>query len=138
VSRDDQPSDGVGEALARARLLSEAKRRLAANIDRTRTVVLFGNRVAHESAEDDGARTPGGRALRFYSSIRLALQRGSLVQDALGVAGATITVTTAKNKVAPPATQDRAETCVRRGRRARGQGSCQALPGATSAPRRDQ
>ncbi len=100
--REDQASDGAGEALARARLLSEAMRRLAANIDRTRTVVLFGNRLAHESADDDDARTPGGRALRFYSSIRLALQRGSLVQDALGVVGITIKVTTAKNKVAPP------------------------------------
>ena len=74
-------------------------RRLAASIDRTRTVVLFGNRL---SAEDDDTRTPGGRALRFYSSIRLALQRGSLLEDALGVAGVTIKVTTAKNKFAPP------------------------------------
>jgi recombination protein RecA len=102
ASRDNQVSDGAGEALARARLLSEAMRRLAANIDRTRTVVLFGNRLVSQSAEDDDPRTPGGRALRFYSSIRLALQRGLLVEDALGVAGITITVTTAKNKVAPP------------------------------------
>ncbi len=99
ASRDDQASDGAGEGLARARPLSEAMRRLAASIDRTRTLVLFGNRL---SAEDDDTRTPGGRALRFYSSIRLALQRGSLLEDALGVAGVTIKVTTAKNKFAPP------------------------------------
>jgi recombination protein RecA len=100
--RDDQATNGAGDALARARLLSEAMRRLAANIDRTRTVVLFGNRLADQHMDEDDARTPGGRALRFYSSLRVSLQRGSLVQGATGTAGATIKVTTAKNKVAPP------------------------------------
>jgi recombination protein RecA len=99
---DDQAGGGGGDAVARARLLSEAMRRLAANIDRTRTVVLFGVRLAGESVDDDDARTPGGRALRFYSSVRLALRRGSAVQDSAGLVGMMVHATTVKNKVAPP------------------------------------
>lgn len=56
-------------------------RRLAANIDRTRTVVLFGNRQ-NEKSPDDAA--PGGRALRFYTSVRLGMQRMDLTEDAFG------------------------------------------------------
>jgi RecA/RadA recombinase len=49
---EDDVADGGVEALARARLLSEAMRRLAANIDRTRTIVLFCNRLAADQALD--------------------------------------------------------------------------------------
>jgi recombination protein RecA len=72
-----------------------------ANIDRTRTVVLFGNRVASQSAAETDARTPGGRALRFYSSIRMALQRGTVVRDPTGAIGHHHRHQV-KNKVAPP------------------------------------
>jgi len=65
-------------------LLSEAMRRLAANIDRTRTVVLFGNRLFEATAADPKGTAPGGRALRFSSSVRLAMQRGALIRSALG------------------------------------------------------
>ena len=99
---DDAGSDGRESALQRARLLSEAMRRLAANIDRTRTVVLFGNRKTENSSGDAEAATPGGRALRFYSSVRLGMQRGHLVQDAFGAVGTTVRLTAVKNKVAPP------------------------------------
>src|SRR5262252_6865871 len=81
---DNEGSDGRQSALERARSLSEAMRRLAANIDRTRTVVLFGNRRAENSPDDREGATPGGRALRFYSSVRLGVQRGHLVKDCLG------------------------------------------------------
>ena len=74
--------------------------RLTANLVRTCTVVLFGNRLS-APVDMDGA-TPGGRALRFYSSVRLAVDRDSLVQNALGAAWITVKVTAAKNKVAPP------------------------------------
>ena len=40
--------------------------------------------------------------MRFYSSVRIAMQRGAVVRDSLGAAGATVKVTTVKNKVAPP------------------------------------
>ncbi len=80
----------LDEALQRARLLSEAMRRLAAYIDRTGTAVLFGNRLREGGAETDEEATPGGRVLRFYSSVRLRMSRGKLVQDALGTASATV------------------------------------------------
>ena len=86
--RDQEAVDAPNESLERARLLSDAMRRLAANVDRPRTVVLFGNRRAEraDSHVEDGA-TPGGRALRFYSSIRLGMERRDVVQGALGATG---------------------------------------------------
>ena len=98
---DRAGSDGRESALQRARLLSEAMRRLAANIDRTRTVVLFGNRRIEKAPDDT---TPGGRALRFYSSVRLGMQRGHLKNDSFGAVGTTVKLTAVKNKVAPPLT----------------------------------
>ena len=101
--RDQEAVDARNESLERARLLSDAMRRLAANVDRTRTVVLFGNRRAEraDSHVEDGA-TPGGRALRFYSSIRLGMERRDVVQGALGATGTAVKLITVKNKVAPP------------------------------------
>jgi recombination protein RecA len=100
--RYDAESEPANDALDRARLLSEAMRRLVANIDRTRTVVLFGNRQTEKTSED---ATPGGRALRFYSSVRLGMQRIDLTEDAFGTTGVTVKVTSVKNKVAPPLRQ---------------------------------
>ena len=77
-------------------------RRLAANIDQRRTVVLFGNRQTENMPEDAEGATPGGRAPRFYSSVRLGLRRGDLIRDAFGAVGTTVKVPSAKNKVAPP------------------------------------
>ena len=103
-ARADSVTDGGGEALARARLLSEAMRRLAANIDRTRTVVLCGNRLADRPSASGGEEhaTPGGRALRFYSSVRVALQRSERLNGPVGIFGSVVNLTTVKNKVAPP------------------------------------
>lgn len=102
-ARGAEATDARNESLERARLLSDAMRRPSANVDQTRTVVLFGNRRSERAAsqEEDGT-TPGGRALRFYSSIRLAMERGDVVQDALGAAGTRVELITLKNKVAPP------------------------------------
>ena len=102
-ARGAEAPDARNESVERARLLSDAMRRLAANVDRTRTVVLFGNRQTERAAShDDDGTTPGGRALRFYSSIRLAMERRDVVQHALGVTDTNVKLTTAKNKVAPP------------------------------------
>jgi recombination protein RecA len=101
-ARDNDGSDERASALERARLLSEAMRRLAANIDRTRTVVLFGNRKTENLPDVTDGATPGGRALRFYSSVRLGMQRGNLVKGTFGNVGTTVKLTTVKNKVAPP------------------------------------
>jgi recombination protein RecA len=97
----DEQSDGRQTALERARLLSEAMRRLVANIERTRTAVVFGNRQTENSSDDDG-RTPGGRALRFYSSVRIGMRRSGAVNDAFGIQGMLVRLVAVKNKVAPP------------------------------------
>ncbi len=60
-----------------------AMRRLAANIDRTRTVVLFSNRLAENAASRVEDMTPGRHALRLYSSVRLGMNRGKLEQSEL-------------------------------------------------------
>jgi recombination protein RecA len=101
--RDQEAVDARNESLERAPLLSDAMRRLAANVDRTRAVVLFGNRRTErtDSHVEDGA-TPGGRALRFYSSIRLGMERRDVVHGALSATGTAVKLITVKNKVAPP------------------------------------
>jgi hypothetical protein len=71
--RYDAESEPVNDALERARLLSEAMRRLAANIDRTRTVVLFGNRQTEKTLEDDAGRPR--LALLQFGSPRHAAHR---------------------------------------------------------------
>jgi recombination protein RecA len=84
------------------RLLSEALRRLAAGVDRTRTVSLFGNRMAPAADDDVTEHTSGGRALPFYASVRIGLKRRGLVRDTFGIVGSHVEATTIKNKVAPP------------------------------------
>jgi recombination protein RecA len=70
--REQEAVDAHKESLERARLLSDAMRRLAANVDRTRTVVLFGNtRAERADSHVEYGATPGGRALCFYSPSRL-------------------------------------------------------------------
>lgn len=105
AAADTQEWDRRQDTVQRARLLSEAMRRLVANIERTRTVVLFGNRLAEKSLDDADGAPPGGRALRFYSSVRLGMRRGSVVKDVLGSQGTTVGLTVVKNKVAPPLRQ---------------------------------
>jgi recA bacterial DNA recombination protein len=91
-----------GEAVRRALLLSDGLRRLAASIDRSRTVVLFGNRLPkHVSGDSEGA-TPGGRALRFYAFVRLQLERLRRVSEGANVIGSRVRLTAVQNKVAPP------------------------------------
>jgi recombination protein RecA len=53
--------------------MTEALRRLAAGVDRTRTVLVFGNRIKTAVQGDHADETPGGRALRFYGSVRVGL-----------------------------------------------------------------
>jgi recombination protein RecA len=103
-AKADNAAGEHDESVTRARLLSEAMRGLAANIDRTRTFVLFGNRLAQSGADvaEPEVATPGGRALRFYSSVRLAMQRGRPLAGRLGAAGLSVKATTVKNKIAPP------------------------------------
>jgi recombination protein RecA len=73
VQKDSDASASRGAR--QGRLLSEALRRLAAGVDRTRTVLLCGNRTTPAAAGDLTEQTSGGRALPFYASVRIGLKQ---------------------------------------------------------------
>ena len=87
-----------------ARLMSQALRKLAGTINRTKTVVIFINQIREKIGVMFGSpeTTSGGRALKFYSSVRLDIRRIGAVKDGSEVTGNRTRVTVKKNKVAPP------------------------------------
>ena len=87
-----------------ARLMSQAMRKLTANISRSRTIVIFINQLREKIGVMFGnpETTPGGRALKFYSSVRLDIRRIGQIKKGTDVIGARTRVRVVKNKVAPP------------------------------------
>ncbi len=87
-----------------ARLMSQALRKLTANISRSRTIVIFINQLREKIGIMFGnpETTPGGRALKFYSSVRLDIRRIGQIKQGTDVVGARTRVRVVKNKVAPP------------------------------------
>jgi len=87
-----------------ARLMSQAMRKLTAAIARSRTTVVFINQIREKVGVMFGSpeTTTGGRALKFYSSVRLDIRRIGKVSDREEVVGNRTKVTVVKNKVAPP------------------------------------
>ena len=87
-----------------ARLMSQALRKLTAAISKTQTTVLFINQIREKIGVFFGNPevTPGGRALKFYSSVRLDIRRIGALKTADEVIGNRVRVTVVKNKVAPP------------------------------------
>ncbi len=87
-----------------ARLMSQALRKLTANISKTGTVCIFINQLREKIGVMFGnpETTTGGNALKFYSSIRLDIRRISQIKDADSVKGNRVRVKVVKNKVAPP------------------------------------
>ena len=87
-----------------ARLMSQALRKLTASISRTNTVVIFINQLREKIGVMFGSpeTTPGGRALKFYSSVRLDIRRIESIKDGADVTGNRTRVKVVKNKVAPP------------------------------------
>lgn len=87
-----------------ARLMSQALRKLTANIGRTNTVVIFINQVREKIGVLYGnpETTTGGRALKFYSSVRLEVRRGEPIKKGNDIVGNRTKVKVVKNKVAPP------------------------------------
>jgi recombination protein RecA len=87
-----------------ARLMSQALRKLTAAISKSRTAVIFINQVREKIGVFFGSpeTTPGGRALKFYASIRLELRRLHSIQQKDEVIGTRIRIKVVKNKVAPP------------------------------------
>ena len=89
---------------ATARLMSQALKTLTGAIRKSRTVVIFINQIREKPAVKFGSpeTTPGGRALKFYSSMRMRVSKGeSIMQGALQV-GHKMGIKVVKNKVAPP------------------------------------
>ncbi len=87
-----------------ARLMSQALRKLTANINRTNTVCIFINQLREKIGVMFGnpETTTGGNALKFYASVRLDIRRISQIKDTENVTGNRVRVKVVKNKVAPP------------------------------------
>ena len=87
-----------------ARLMSQALRKLSGTINKTNTIAIFINQLREKVGIMFGnpETTPGGRALKFYSSIRLDVRRGEQIKNGDNVIGNKTTVKVVKNKVAPP------------------------------------
>jgi recombination protein RecA len=87
-----------------ARLMSQALRKLAGSINRSRTAVIFINQLREKIGVMFGnpETTTGGRALKFYSSVRLDVRRIGPVKEREVVIGSHVRVKVVKNKVAPP------------------------------------
>src|SRR3954463_15388361 len=87
-----------------ARLMSQALRKLAGTLNRTDTICIFTNQLREKIGVMFGnpETTPGGRALKFYASVRLAIRRIETLKDGVEAIGNRCRVKVAKNKVAPP------------------------------------
>jgi recombination protein RecA len=87
-----------------ARLMSQALRKLAGTLNRTDTICLFTNQLREKIGVMFGnpETTPGGRALKFYSSVRLDIRRIETLKEGVEAYGNRIRVKVVKNKVAPP------------------------------------
>ncbi|MCU0267694.1 MAG: recombinase RecA [Acidimicrobiales bacterium] len=87
-----------------ARLMSQALRKLTANLNKSNTIAVFINQLREKIGVMFGSpeTTPGGRALKFYSSVRLDIRRVESIKDGGEVVGNRTKVKVVKNKVAPP------------------------------------
>jgi len=87
-----------------ARLMSQALRKLTGTVSRSNTCVIFINQIREKIGVMFGnpETTPGGRALKFYSSQRLEIRRVTTIKDGVNAVGNKVRVKVVKNKVAPP------------------------------------
>ncbi len=96
----------MGDSLPglQARLMSQAMRKLTACISRSNTTLIFINQIRMKIGVMFGSpeTTTGGRALKFYSTMRIDIRRIGAIKDATGVTGNRTRVKIVKNKVAPP------------------------------------
>ncbi len=92
-----------------ARLMSQALRKLSGIINKTNTVCIFINQLREKVGVMFGnpETTPGGRALKFYSSVRLEIRRGEQIKLGTNIIGSKANIKVVKNKMAPPF-----KTCV--------------------------
>ncbi|MEA2499002.1 MAG: recombination protein RecA, partial [Actinomycetota bacterium] len=87
-----------------ARLMSQALRKLAGNVNRSKTILIFINQIREKIGVMFGSNetTPGGRALKFYSSVRLDVRRIDSLKDGAEIVGSRVRVKVVKNKVSAP------------------------------------
>ena len=87
-----------------ARMMSQALRSLSGAISKTNTICIFINQLREKVGVLFGnpETTPGGRALKFYSSVRLDIRRAETIKNGDKIIGNRITIKVVKNKVAPP------------------------------------
>ena len=87
-----------------ARLMSQALRKLSGTINKTKTTAIFINQLREKVGVMFGnpETTPGGRALKFYSTIRLDVRRAEQIKNGDNVVGNRTVIKVVKNKVAPP------------------------------------
>ena len=87
-----------------ARLMSQALRKLSGAINKSNTIAVFINQIREKVGVMFGNPevTPGGRALKFYSSVRLDIRRGEAIKSGNDIVGNKTRIRVVKNKVAPP------------------------------------
>ena len=87
-----------------ARLMSQALRKLSGSINKTNTIVIFINQLREKVGVMFGnpETSPGGKALKYYSSVRLDIRRGEQIKSGTDVIGNRTNIKVVKNKVAPP------------------------------------
>ena len=95
---------GDSQVGLQARLMSQALRKLSGIINKTNTICIFINQLREKVGVMFGnpETTPGGRALKFYSSIRLEIRRSEQIKTASEIVGNKTNVKVVKNKMAPP------------------------------------
>ena len=95
---------GDSQVGLQARLMSKALRKLAGVINKTNTIAIFINQLREKVgvAYGNPEVTPGGRALKFYSSIRLDIRRSEQIKLGADIVGNKVKVKVVKNKMAPP------------------------------------
>jgi recombination protein RecA len=87
-----------------ARLMSQAMRKLTGSVSRTKTILIFINQIREKIGVMFGSNetTPGGRALKFYSSVRLDVRRIDSLKNGAEIVGSRVRVKVVKNKVSAP------------------------------------
>ncbi len=103
--RDEIEGDmGASHVGKQARLMSQALRKLTAIVARSKTIVIFINQIRMQIGVMFGnpETTPGGKALKFYTSVRLDIRRIAQIKKGDEVMGGRVRVKVVKNKVAPP------------------------------------
>lgn len=87
-----------------ARMMSQALRKLGGSLNKTKTAAIFINQIREKIGVMFGnpETTPGGRALKFWASVRLEVRRGEMLKNGPDAYGARTKVKVVKNKVAPP------------------------------------